>query len=507
MRWSSSRQGIWIGIASVIALAAVAGGVAFSQNRLHGQTPGKAEAQEEAAAPASGTLPASVTLSGEKLEAAKLKIEQVRRTELPVEVVEPGRIEANADRRIDIRPRAAGVVRSVNVQIGQTVKAGDLLVTLESPDVGTARLNLRNRQRELTIARTDAEWKSTIAANLEELIPLLRKNVPTATIEKQFAARPLGNDRGLLVSAYSDWQIAAHEEEKQSEFFQKEIVGEHPVFVSRHAREGAQAKFEAALEQIRYDATREKRLADQQVLLASAGVIDAAQRLRLLGIAVNLVETVDHAEKALASSTRADTDDITAYPISAPFEGTIIARSAVLSQRAELADVLFTLADLSRVRVQADIHESNFAALPKVHGGHVRFTAEAYHGTSFQARVLAVGAVVDSASRTVPLLAETDNPDGLLKLGMFVRVTLDSSRKEALLTVPEAAVVEVEGKSGVFLPDKDGKTFHFHSVTLGRALQGRQAIATGLEEGQRIVGEGAFTLKSELILQNDVEEE
>jgi RND family efflux transporter MFP subunit len=505
----SSRNGLWIGAASILALVAFAAGVSLSQNRLHGQTPTKsaAAAAEGKGAPAGGALPTSVTLTEEKLKAANLEIDRVSTVALPVEVIEPGRIEANVDRRIDIRPRAAGVVRSVNAQIGQRVKAGDLLVTLESPDVGTARLNLRNRQRELTIARTDAEWKSTIAANIEELIPLLRKNVPTATIEKQFAARPLGNDRGLLLAAYSDWQIAAHEEEKQSEFFQKEIVGEHPVYVSRHAREAAQAKFEAALEQIRYDAKHEKRLADQQVLMASAAVIDAAQRLRLLGIAVDLVETVDHADKVLTDARVADTDDITAYPITAPFDGTIIARSAVPSQRAELADVLFTLADLSRVRVQADIHESNFSALAKLNSGTVRVSATAYPGAPFAAKVLAVGAVVDSTTRTVPLIAETDNADGRLKLGMFVRVTLDSSRTERLLTVPEKAVVEIEGKAGVFLPDRDGKTFQFHTVTPGRTLQGRQAIASDLSEGQRVVGQGAFTLKSELILQNDTEEE
>ena len=62
---------------------------------------------------------------------------------LPTELGVPGRIEVNPDRRIEIRPRAAGVVREVHVVLGQDVRAGDALVTLDSPDVGTARLNLR----------------------------------------------------------------------------------------------------------------------------------------------------------------------------------------------------------------------------------------------------------------------------------------------------------------------------------------------------------------------------
>src|SRR5262249_22330093 len=156
-----------------------------------------------------------------KLEHAGLRVEKARLGELPVEVVVPGRIEADVDRRIDIRPRVSGVVRSVNVVIGQKIKAGGRLPTPDRADVGTARLDPRNRQRELTIARTEADWRSTIAANVDALIKELRRNVPAATLEREYASKPLGNDRALLLSAYSDFQIAQHEEEKQTDLHKK----------------------------------------------------------------------------------------------------------------------------------------------------------------------------------------------------------------------------------------------------------------------------------------------
>ena len=62
---------------------------------------------------------------------------------LTTELGVPGRIEVNSDRRLEVRPRASGVIREVHVMLGQTVKRGDPLVTLDSPDIGTARLNLR----------------------------------------------------------------------------------------------------------------------------------------------------------------------------------------------------------------------------------------------------------------------------------------------------------------------------------------------------------------------------
>src|SRR5581483_6517614 len=194
-----------------------------------------------------------------------------------------------------------------------------------------------------------------------------------------------------------------------------------------------------------YDAAQEQRVAAQKVQLAEAAVIDAAQRLRILGVSEDIDDLLAHAGRA----TDPAHEDVVAYKITAPFDGTIITKAAVPSQKAEMNDVLFTLADLSNVWVMANVGESEFSLLPQLKEGQIRLTAAAYPGKTFEARLLSVGAVVDPTTRTVPLLAETPNPDGILKLGMFVRIVLDSAATEDALTVPTAAVVEIEGKKGV----------------------------------------------------------
>jgi multidrug efflux pump subunit AcrA (membrane-fusion protein) len=176
-------------------------------------------------------------------------------------------------------------------------------------------------------------------------------------------------------------------------------------------------------------------------------------------------------------------------------------------------DVLFGLADLSTVWVMADIPESEFYVLPGFQEGKIRLNATAYPGRSLGARVLSVGATVDPTTRTVSMLAETSNAAGLLKLGMFVRIILDTANEAKGLTVPTGALVEIEGKKGVFVPDTktpktDGsQTFAFRAVKLGRESGNRQEIASGLAEGETVVSKNAFILKSELILQNETEEE
>jgi RND family efflux transporter MFP subunit len=173
-------------------------------------------------------------------------------------------------------------------------------------------------------------------------------------------------------------------------------------------------------------------------------------------------------------------------------------------------DILFTLADLSNVWVMANVPESEFASLHALRGGTVHVSATAYPGRSFEARLLSIGAVVDPTTRTVPILAETPNTDDMLKLGMFVRIVLRGATSEEVLIVPTAAVVEIENQKGVFLPagkEKDGHAYTFRPVKLGREAGDRQVVVTGLSKGEPVVSSGAFFLKSELILQNETEED
>ncbi|MFO0952139.1 MAG: efflux RND transporter periplasmic adaptor subunit [Isosphaeraceae bacterium] len=499
----------WAGLAVCIAL--LFGSFLLHDRFFHG---GASKAEADADAPAEPAGPATsattVVLPGPKFQAAGIEVDPAKLVTLPAELGVPGRIEANLNRQVLLRPRASGVIREVKAEIGQRVKKGDVLAVLDSADVGTARLDLRARQRELSTARLDADWKRQVAANVATLIPELRKRTESSVIEKSYADRPLGTFRATLLQAYSDFDIAMHEEEKTSGLFRREIVGEHPTFVAKHTREGTQARFEAALEQARFDANLQSVTAEQNVRKAEYAVIDAAQRLRILGVPEDVAGLLARAAEVAASGNRAATEDVTAYEVAAPLDGTILAKTgtAVVSQKAEVNDVLFTLADLDTVWVRADIPESDFNMLPELEKGTIRLSAAAYPGKAFQAKLLSVGATVDPTTRTVPMLAETPNRDGLLKLGMFVRIALDTTVDSQVLTVPVSAVMEIEGQKGVFVPGgAEGHSFTFKPVKLGRVSGDRQVVLDRLQAGAEVVSKGAFILKSELSLQNETEED
>jgi membrane fusion protein, heavy metal efflux system len=481
-----------------VCLVVMAASLLLHDTLFHGKVLSATTASLTAASPSEPAPPSAttVTLTEGKWKTGGIRTAPARMAALPSEVGVPGWIEANPDHRVEIRPRASGVVREVKAALGQKVKKGDVLVILDSPDLGTARLNLRGRQIELATARVELDWKQRVAANVSRLIPQLRKGVPASTIQQEYADRPLGSNRALLIQAYSEYEIASHEDEKTSKLYRDKIVGEHPAFLAMHTREGAQARFEAQLEQVRFDAKHEQTLAEQKVQLAEAAVIDAAQRLRILGASADVAEQLALAVNVAA--TRASTgEDVMAYEIVAPFDGTIITRTVSPSQKAEANDVLFTLADLSTVWVMANVPESDFGVLPGLKEGLIRLTATAYPGRTFEAKLLSIGAMVDPK-----------NPHDILKLGMFVRIALDTPNTHEALTVPAGAVVEIEGKDGVFVPaGKDGRTFAFRHIKAGREASGLRVINEGLAKGDTVVTAGAFFLKSELILQNETEED
>ncbi len=134
-------------------------------------------------------------------------------------------------------------------------------------------------------------------------------------------------------------------------------------------------------------------------------------------------------------------------------------------------------------------------------GARAEVLLNAYPRTPFLGVVEAIGQKVDPGARTVVARIRLENPSGLLRLGLFGKGIVampDPAAPEPVLVVPRSAVVEVAGKSVVFVEEKPD-TFTRHDVTLGASAPGRVQVIAGLREGEPVVVAGVFTLKSLLL--------
>lgn len=209
---------------------------------------------------------------------------------------------------------------------------------------------------------------------------------------------------------------------------------------------------------------------------AAAGVRAASDRLRLLG-----------------GSPSARGNAVSTFAVTAPFAGTVIEKKATLGELASPSEPLFSVADLSRVWIQADLPE---AALAKIRiGADAKVSVPAYPNETFNGKVGHIGAALDKGSRTVAARIEVANADGRLKPEMFATARIEATgEKRETISLPDAAVVLLEGKPTVFVLEQGA--YEAREVEPGERIGGRTVLKSGLKAGDEVVTSGTYALKA-----------
>lgn len=178
--------------------------------------------------------------------------------------------------------------------------------------------------------------------------------------------------------------------------------------------------------------------------------------------------------------------------IRAPFAGVVIRAEAAPGDVVDSGSVLFSIADLSRVYIEAQVYEKD---LGKIRINQPAFiTVDAYAGEIFEGRVVAIKDILNPQTRTAAVRCELANPAGKLKLEMFANLAIPTTGTHMALTVPSEAVQTVNRRQVVFVRKAD---LHFEAREVEALGDGpRVEITAGLKEGESVVVRGAFQLKS-----------
>ena len=429
-----------------------------------------------------------------------------------------GVIEGDYDSEITIRARVSGVIRSVPAIKGKRVSQGEVLAIIESPELAQARLDHRARLREVQAAWIDAEWKTQVASGVERLVDALRQDPDALEVERRFAEIPLGNAREQLIQAYTACRTAQINLERQEIYVREGVVGSARLAQAAREAAAAQSGLESARDQVARDARQTALKAQQALKLAEGRAFDSRVRLEILGDDSSTIALIERLEDE-PNSEHSGGLDWTAYLVRAPFDGAALDRPVGPGQQVERGEALFPFANLDHLHLVAKIPESLIGALPAL-GADLSFTTPSHPGRKFSARLESIGGQIEPANRSLPVLANVDNTDQSLKIGMAVRVGLVLNDPLPILSVPRASVQEIDGHSVVFelapgqtIPTADPKDeetsrlFLARRVQLGEIRGDRQTILSGLDEGARIAVQGSFLLKSELVLQNEPEED
>jgi RND family efflux transporter MFP subunit len=225
-----------------------------------------------------------------------------------------------------------------------------------------------------------------------------------------------------------------------------------------------------------------------QLALAGQQLANARDNLQFVGMQSGQIDEL--------SQLRRESPDVL---LKSPCNGQILERNVAVGRRFTRGDVLYRIANLSRVWVLADITSSDELLAQSVRRAQVRLQGLA----PLAARATTILPQSASEGRTAKLRLRVDNKDRKLVPGMIVDVSLEIPVASAR-TLSAGAVLDSGTKKRVFVALGSGR-YELRDVETGWQYEDRIEIIRGLAEGERVVTTGAFLLDSESRLKTGAE--
>jgi RND family efflux transporter MFP subunit len=184
------------------------------------------------------------------------------------------------------------------------------------------------------------------------------------------------------------------------------------------------------------------------------------------------------------------------YQLRAPIDGVLVAMNVATGENVEEGKALFDVIDLDRVWLVVRVFEPD---VPRASTARTAwFTIEGYDqpftADETNAKLVTVGRVIDSKTRTVPIIFEVDNTDGRLRIGNFTKTVLATGVPRRALALPEAALVDDAGRSVAYVM-VEGEAFERRPLRLGIRSNGWVEVLEGVAAGERVVSKGAYEIR------------
>lgn len=187
--------------------------------------------------------------------------------------------------------------------------------------------------------------------------------------------------------------------------------------------------------------------------------------------------------------------------IRAPFDGVAGIRVVNAGEYLQPGNPIVPLQSMSPIFVNFSIPQQNLADISV--GSVVRVTSSGANGRVFEGKITAVDSVVDEATRNFLVQGTLENPDGLLRPGMFVGVEVVLPVEKAVLAIPATSVSYAPYGDSVFVVQdmkdpKSGKPYRGvaqHFVKLGEARGDLVEVLSGIGAGDEVVTSGVFKLR------------
>jgi membrane fusion protein, heavy metal efflux system len=178
--------------------------------------------------------------------------------------------------------------------------------------------------------------------------------------------------------------------------------------------------------------------------------------------------------------------------VRAPIAGVIANRQIAPGTRVDAGAPLFTVVDPSVVWLEVHVPAAQAGLVSRASGAE--FSLEGNPRRYAARRTVSVGSVIDSLSRTVPVLYEVSNVDGSIRIGAAARVAVRTGQRADGVVVPTAAILDEDGRPVVYV-QAEGERFERRDVTIAGAEGDRTVLSSGVSAGERVVTGAAYQVR------------
>lgn len=338
------------------------------------------------------------------------------------------------EKEVQVAPKISGKIQSLRVELGQTVKQGDVLFTLDQQDLQNA------------VKQAEAAYNLALA-NFKQ------NDVNTA--------QGLEQAKNSLAQAEQALADAKRNEQRMQQLFSQGAISQQQYEQAQSALTNAQTAYNNA--KTAYEtAQRQASVAVSQASVEQARV------------------SLENAREQLANAT-----------VTAPISGVVSAVSGSVGEIASPQMPVVVLVKTDPLLVKVNVSEQEITKLSP--GSKVTVFLPALN-KQLAASVTAISPVMDQQVKGYPVEISIPNPTGELKADMVAKVQLsDGTENKNSLVISRSAVFEESGKRYVYIVQ--GDTAKRVEVTTGAESSDRIEIVSGLKKGDQVVVKGQAMLK------------
>jgi membrane fusion protein, heavy metal efflux system len=485
---------------------------------------------------AGGEASSAVTVDAETIKRLGIKVEPVKDRPLDIGIKTTGQIETLPDQKVEVTAPLTSKVVQLLVKPGSKVVKGQPLAVIAAPELVNLRVDAQGKQSDAQGALQKAQVNLELAQeNLVKQQTIANAEVAqartklTATQAQYDRDRQIIDRQGVLKVAKENFKlqqqianaeitranteltIAQEQYDRDSELVKKGALARRQMLESQGKLERAKAEA-AKAKSLPQVVQAQSEVKKAEVDLPYRELRDSQAKVAEARSQLQRAETRKDVLEAQAQLKRAKSDVIiarsqlnlstTAYrtrlqqlgstanaqglvTIIAPIAGTVASREVSIGQSLQDAGgKLMTIVNDGRIFATANIYEKDLGLVKN--GQKILLKVASLPNQSFEGRITQIGTSVQGETRVVPVQAEINNLNGLLKPGMFAELEVITNQTAAsILAIPTSAIVDANGKKVVYV--QNGKAFQAADVTFGRTSGDMVEVKTGLFTGDMVV--------------------